>query len=171
MAQQDPPKALNDAQEEELLPLLSPCSLYLSLVPLSTTLVQQFFNTCAEGLCINVFYSSPGITPILWKTTDSPLKPKYWAEIPSDPSWQARAQARPSPVVGYLQTFSSKLPFQKSRCLGSAWSTSGSFAAKKEMFPPTLAPKSRKQHTKPSHLTGSRHMGDRPSSPIYPTAE
>lgn len=65
MAQQDPPKALNDAQEEELLPLLSPCSLYLSLVPLSTTLVQQFFNTCAEGLCINVFYSSPGITPIL----------------------------------------------------------------------------------------------------------
>lgn len=33
------------------------------------------------------------------------------------------------------------------------------------------SPKSRKQHTKLSHLTGSRHIGDRPSNPIYPTAE
>lgn len=72
-----------------------------------------------------------------------PLYLQYWAEMPSDPS----------------------------QSLGSARSASGSFPAKKKVLPLTPPPKSRKQHTKPSHLTGSRHMGDRPSSPIYPTAE
>lgn len=60
-AQQDPPKGLRGTQEEQLLPLLSLYSLYLSLVSLSTIL----FNACADGLCITVPYYSPGTTSIL----------------------------------------------------------------------------------------------------------